>query len=116
MLTDYRVRQREYLLEISRALTAQLDLNSVLRRILNAAAELLSSNVGLIVLRQDDGSFAPRASYGIAAPRWRSLRRCGPTRLSATRTATGSCPSSIGKWRSSRAPVSLACVIRSPCR
>ncbi len=68
MLTDYRVRQREYLLEISRALTAQLDLNSVLRRILNAAAELLSSNVGLIILRQDDGSFAPRASYGIAAP------------------------------------------------
>ena len=68
MLTDYRVRQREYLLEISRALTAQLDLNSVLRRILNAAAELLSSNVGLIVLRQDDGLFAPRASYGIPAP------------------------------------------------
>lgn len=65
MLTDYRVRQREYLLEISRALTAQLDLNSVLRRILDAAAELLASNVGLIVLRQDDGSFAPRASYGI---------------------------------------------------
>lgn len=68
MLTDYRVRQREYLLEISRALTAQLDLNSVLRRILNAAAELLSSTVGLIVLRQEDGSFAPRASYGIPAP------------------------------------------------
>lgn len=68
MLTDYRVRQREYLLEISRALTAQLDLNSVLRRILDAAAELLSSNIGLIVLRQDDGSFAPRASYGIPTP------------------------------------------------
>ena len=68
MLTDYRVRQREYLLEISRALTAQLDLNAVLRRILDAAAELLASHVGLIVLRQDDGSFAPRASYGIPSP------------------------------------------------
>ncbi len=67
MLTDYRVRQREYLLEISRALTAQLDLNSVLRRILDAAAELLASNVGLIVLRQGDGSFAPRATHGIPA-------------------------------------------------
>ncbi len=67
MLTDYRVRQREYLLEISRALTAQLDLNSVLRRILDAAAELLASNVGLIVLRQEDGSFTPRATHGITA-------------------------------------------------
>jgi PAS domain S-box-containing protein len=67
MLTDFRVRQREYLLEISRALTAQLDVNSVLRRILEVAAELLASNVGLIVLRQDDGSFAPRASYGLPA-------------------------------------------------
>lgn len=65
MLTDYRVRQREYLLEISRALTERLDLASVLRRILDAAAELLASNVGLIVLRLDDGSFAPRASHGI---------------------------------------------------
>lgn len=70
MLTDYRVRQREYLLEISRTLTAQLDLNAVLRRILEAAAELLSSNVSLIVLRQEDGSFAPRASYGLPAPLW----------------------------------------------
>jgi PAS domain S-box-containing protein len=68
MLTDYRVRQREYLLEISRALTEQLDLASVLRRILEAAAELLAGNVGLIVLRLDDGSFAPRASYGIPTP------------------------------------------------
>lgn len=65
MLTDYRVRQREYLLEISRALTERLDLASVLRRILDAAADLLASNVGLIVLRLDDGSFAPRASHGI---------------------------------------------------
>lgn len=67
MLTDYRVRQREYLLEISRALTAQLDLNSVLRRILEAATELLASNVGLIVLRLEDGSFAPRATHGLPA-------------------------------------------------
>ncbi len=77
MLTDYRVRQREYLLEISRAMTARLDLEAVLRRILDAACELLASNVGLIVLRREDGSFAPRATHGIApqllplfAPLW----------------------------------------------
>jgi PAS domain S-box-containing protein len=65
MLTDYRVRQREYLLEISRAMTARLDLEAVLRLILDAACELLASNVGLIVLRREDGSFTPRAVHGI---------------------------------------------------
>jgi PAS domain S-box-containing protein len=65
MLTDYRVRQREYLLQISRAMTARLDLEAVLRLILDAACELLSSNVGLIVLRREDGTFAPRAIHGI---------------------------------------------------
>ncbi|CAG0929885.1 two-component system, OmpR family, sensor histidine kinase VicK [Thermoflexales bacterium] len=65
MLTDYRVRQREYLLEISRAMTARLDLEALLRLILDAACELLASKVGLIVLRREDGSFVPRASHGI---------------------------------------------------
>ena len=67
MLTDYRVRQRDYLLEISRALTAQLDLGAVLRKILEAAAEMLSGQAGLIALRQDDGSYAISASYGISS-------------------------------------------------
>ena len=67
LLTDYRVRQREYLLEISRALTAQLDLGVVLRRILEAAAEMLAGQAGLIALRQDDGSYAVSASYGISS-------------------------------------------------
>jgi PAS domain S-box-containing protein len=67
MLTDYRVRQRDYLLEISRALTAQLDLGAVLRKILEAAAEMLAGQAGLIALRQDDGSYAVSASYGISS-------------------------------------------------
>jgi len=67
MLTDYRVRQRDYLLEISRALTAQLDLGEVLRRILEAAAEMLAGQAGLIALRQDDGSYTINASYGISS-------------------------------------------------
>lgn len=66
MLTDYRVRQRDYLLEISRALTAQLDLSAVLRKILESAAEMLAGQAGLIALRQDDGSFHISASYGIS--------------------------------------------------
>jgi PAS domain S-box-containing protein len=66
MLTDYRVRQRDYLLEISRVLTAQLDLSAVLRKILEAAAEMLAGQAGLIALRRDDGTFKIRASYGIS--------------------------------------------------
>ena len=51
LLPDFRVRQRDYLLEISRALTEELDLPTVLQRILKAAAELISGQAGLIVLR-----------------------------------------------------------------
>jgi PAS domain S-box-containing protein len=67
MLRDYQLRQREYLLEISRAITAQLDLGAVLRLIIQYAAEMLRGRAGLIALRQDDGSFHVRASYGLPA-------------------------------------------------
>lgn len=65
MLTDYRVRQREHLLAISRALTAQLDLDEVLRLILQSAVEILAGRAGLIALRDQDGRFHIRAAYGI---------------------------------------------------
>ncbi|MGD8997189.1 MAG: ATP-binding protein [Anaerolineae bacterium] len=66
MLTDYRVRQRDHLLEISRALTAQLDLDELLQMVLGAAAEMLSGQAGLIALRDpDEGSFGIEASYGL---------------------------------------------------
>lgn len=68
MLADFRVRQRDYLLEISRAITAQLDLAAVLRIVLEAAVEMVAGQAGLIALRQDDGSFAVRASFGLPEP------------------------------------------------
>lgn len=55
MLPDFRVRQRDYLLEISRALTEELDLATVLARIVRLAAELLASSAGLIALREHEG-------------------------------------------------------------
>lgn len=75
MLTDYRVRQREYLLKISRALTAQLDLTAVLRMILEAAGDLLNGHAGLIILPAADAaqpstsesSYRVRVSFGIPA-------------------------------------------------
>jgi signal transduction histidine kinase len=68
MLADFRVRQRDYLLEISRAITAQLDLAAVLRLVLKATVEMVSGQAGLVALRQDDGSFAVRASLGLPEP------------------------------------------------
>ena len=65
MLTDYRVRQREYLLEISRALVAQRNLDELLHKVLEAAMNMLAGQAGLIALRGPDGSFAIQASCGL---------------------------------------------------
>jgi PAS domain S-box-containing protein len=65
MFPDYRLRQREYLLQISRAMTARLDLPSLLKLILENAVEILSGQAGLIVLRREDSTLYPRASYGL---------------------------------------------------
>ncbi len=63
---EYLIRQRDYLLDISRALTAQLSLNEVLRRILRSATEMLSGKAGLIALADTESdSFNVRASVGI---------------------------------------------------
>lgn len=64
-IIDYRVRQRDFLLEISRAITAQLDLTEVLKRVLHASLVMLTGNVGLIALRGPDGQFYVRAVSGL---------------------------------------------------
>ena len=55
MLPDLRVRQRDYLLEISRAITQELDLDTVLARILTISIEMLAGQAGLIALREQGG-------------------------------------------------------------
>ena len=55
MLPDLRVRQRDYLLEISRAITQELDLDTVLARILTISIEMLAGQAGLIALRAQGG-------------------------------------------------------------
>ncbi len=66
MLPDFRVRQRDYLLEISRALTEELDLETVLSRIVRLATELLASSAGLIALREHEG-WRIASTHGINA-------------------------------------------------
>lgn len=54
-LPDFRVRQRDYLLEITRAITQELDLEKLLTRILRISIEMLAGQAGLIALKKDDG-------------------------------------------------------------
>ena len=67
MLPDFRVRQRDYLLEISRALTQELDLDKLLGRILYISAEMLAGQAGLIALRAEKGGWKVASSLGIPA-------------------------------------------------
>lgn len=65
-LVDIRILQREYLLAISRAMTAELDLHDLLRLILKSAVELVSGQAGMIALRVDGGeALRVAAVYGI---------------------------------------------------
>lgn len=68
-LLDFRVRQRDFLLEISRAITAQLDLSEVLRRVLNASIVMLAGQVGVIALRDANGVYRIRATLGVETER-----------------------------------------------
>jgi len=65
MLPDFRVRQRDYLLEISRALTQELNLEKLLARILRISIEMLAGQAGLIALKETDG-WRVATAYGIA--------------------------------------------------
>ena len=74
LLATYQLRQREFLLRITRAMTSRLDLPSLLRLILNSAAELVGCRAGLIVLARSEELFHSarsgplfeiRAVYGI---------------------------------------------------
>jgi PAS domain S-box-containing protein len=65
LLPDFRVRQRDYLLEISRAITQELDLGSVLARILNISIEMLAGQAGLIALRERMVGWRVAVSQGI---------------------------------------------------
>lgn len=64
MLPDFRIRQRDYLLEVARSLTEELDLKNLLDRIVKVAAELLAGRASLIALREG-GKWRLATSHGI---------------------------------------------------
>jgi signal transduction histidine kinase len=65
LLPDFRVRQRDYLLEISRALTQELNLEKLLGRILTISIEMLAGQAGLIALHDDRGNWSVPVSHGL---------------------------------------------------
>jgi len=67
MLPDIRVRQRDYLLEISRALTEELDLDKLLGRILKYAIEMLAGHAGFIALSTQSSRWSLAVSNGLPA-------------------------------------------------
>ncbi len=73
MLPDFRVRQRDYLLEISRAITQELNLDKLLGRILIVSAEMLAGQAGVILLRSTQKGWTVSASHGIPVTFFRYL-------------------------------------------
>lgn len=91
MLPDYRVRQRDYLIEIIRALTQQLDLESVLARILEVATEMLAGQAGLVALRDADKLLRVHSQYRVTPEfvrHFNSILRDVPDRGDPARFAT----------------------------
>ncbi len=66
MLPDLRVRQRDYLLELSRALTRELNLDKLLERILEISMELLVGQAGFIALPSYVGGWRIQVSKGLS--------------------------------------------------
>ncbi|MCC6955819.1 MAG: GAF domain-containing protein [Anaerolineales bacterium] len=66
MLPDFRVRQRDYLLEITRAITQELDLSKVLARILHITIEMLAGQAGIIALREPHVGWRVAVSHAIS--------------------------------------------------
>jgi PAS domain S-box-containing protein len=94
LLATYQLRQREFLLRITRAMTSRLDLPSLLELILRSAAEMVGAPAGMILLQPQapplDSSiritprFQVRAVYHISLE---SLRAFAPLLDVATLTA-----------------------------
>ncbi|MGB7537150.1 MAG: ATP-binding protein [Anaerolineales bacterium] len=77
MLPDYRIRQRDVLLEIIRTITQELDLDRVLEKILRISVDILNGQAGIIALPgegfPDSGSWRIAASVGVAPAFLKSL-------------------------------------------
>ena len=65
LLPDPQVRLRDYLLQIARAMTQELNLEKLLEQVLTLAARLVAGQAGIVILRDPDGSWRVTSSIGI---------------------------------------------------
>ncbi len=74
-LPDYRLRLHENLLQISRAITSQLDLTTVLDLVIKVSVEMLAGTSGLIALHEEENGNELRihASAGIPYHVWHAF-------------------------------------------
>ncbi|MFN8480936.1 MAG: ATP-binding protein [Kouleothrix sp.] len=84
--TDQRLRQRELLLRVSRAITAQLDLTSVLDLVIDVAVDLLAGTAGLIALPDDTGTLQVHSAQGLPRESWPAFRALLSTPLDNPRS------------------------------
>jgi PAS domain S-box-containing protein len=73
LYSNYRQRQLEALLEISRALTSKLDLPSLLRTILRYAAEMVRAEVGYVALTTSKQTLRLTTGYGLPSDVFHAL-------------------------------------------
>ena len=100
-MQDYLLRQRDYLLKISRAMTARLDLPSLLQLIISQAVEILQGQAGLIALLGRDGEFHVRAGHGLPAQAQQLFAPLLTPEVAATRAPhhlSGEVPLSDALW------------------
>lgn len=64
-IIDFRIRQRDYLLGIARAMVSRLSIRGVLRLILQASVDMLAGESGLVALANESLGFSFAASYGL---------------------------------------------------
>ena len=105
VLPDYRIRQRDVLLEIIRTITQELDPDRVLEKILRISVEILNGQAGIIALPggglSEAGSWRIAASVGVAPAFLKSLETIlreipqtdDPERLCCSRKSTAACSS-----------------------
>lgn len=63
-----RLREREYIFAVGRALMNETEVNEVFRVILHAVTDLVASKVGVVIMAEpDDETFRVAATYGVPA-------------------------------------------------
>ena len=67
---DLRLRQRDYLLSLVRAMAAQLDSDPLLNLVVAQAVELLAGNYGFIALYNPNHQLVIRSAYGLNPELW----------------------------------------------